>query len=79
MARAAESGHFSIVELMMKFNIRDYNWAMKSAAFSGHTDILLLLLKEYKPTDVTAIIICSKNEEIRNILESYKQGKTKLC
>ena len=73
---AAERGHLPILQLLIDNGAKNYNWALQYAALKGHVDIVQLLLhkgaNDYNASNHT------KNQEIIDLIEIYKNGKIKL-
>ena len=77
---AARQGHMDIVGLMANLGINDYDQVLLSAAVSGNISmvqyIITLGARNYDNILKNYCQFCSK--EVLDLLNTYKQGKTKL-
>ena len=77
MAQAASNGHMEIVTLMLNKGAKAYNWAMLLAAEGDQYEMVQFFLEKGADNHDESIQI-SATEEIKDLIETYKQGKNKL-
>ena len=73
----AFNGRIDIMQLMISRGANEYNRALKFAAQGGHIDSVEFLISK-GANNYDSAIRRSSNDDIKRLLEIYKEGKVKL-